>query len=345
MILFTGSSDRLLPGTAIVVALVALVPQTTAGGRSDSVREVRFTSSDGTELAGTVWLPEGRGPHAGVVFVQGRSYGSREQFSEHAARAASIGVAGLVFDGRGSGQSGGESGKHTLAQRLADVEAAFEMLRGNPDVDPCRVGLFGHSAGGWLVPVVAQRRAEVAFLVLHAGPAVSLADQQAGVVRELMRRSDQEFGPEDYEEAAAYQRELVLRAGAGETWEQLAPFVAGAGDRPWSAFIDLPESARDGELAYYRRNPHDSRPALSSTLVPLLAMYGGDDWIVPPALNTPALEAAMAEAGNRLYDIVVFPGADHGLEVPEQGYPEDYWKTLLGWLQARSGDRSADCDG
>ena len=34
---------------------------------------------------------------------------------------------------------------------IADAEAALAMLQDHPAVDGDRVGLFGHSAGGWVV--------------------------------------------------------------------------------------------------------------------------------------------------------------------------------------------------
>ena len=66
-------------------------------------------------------------------------------------------------------------------------------------------------------------------------------------------------------------------------------------------------------------------------------MYGAEDWIVPPEVSVPALEEALREAGNTDYEIVVFPGADHGLEIPDEGRPPGYWEALFDWLLPRSG--------
>ena len=60
------------------------------------------------------------------------------------------------------------------------------------------------------------------------------------------------------------------------------------------------------------------------------------DWIVPAEENAAALEAALTAAGNAEFEIVVFPGADHGLETSGKGRPPDYWEKLLSWLVDRS---------
>ena len=152
-------------------------------------QQIEFPSRDGVVLGGTIVTAAGRGPRPGLVIIQGRSYGPRSRFLEHAVQAAQQGVATIVFDGRGVGRSGGARGQHTRGQRLDDARAALRALRSHPRVDATRVGMLGHSAGGWVVPVVAQSDDNLAFVVLHSAPAVDLATQQAQVVRELALRA------------------------------------------------------------------------------------------------------------------------------------------------------------
>ncbi|MEM7205606.1 MAG: alpha/beta fold hydrolase [Planctomycetota bacterium] len=306
--------------------------------------EIQIESADGVSLGATVILPRTEGPHPGIVFVQGRSYGSRYQHHSHAIAAARRGIASILFDGRGVGTSGGERGRHTLQNRLDDAEAALAALRNHPDVDAERVGLFGHSAGGWVIPVVAQRASPVAFLVMHAGPAGTLADQQAQVVREMTRRSG-DFSEEDLERAYAYQHSLVELLTSGAAWPDIEAHVRTADDQAWAVRVDRPTNETDDELDYFRRNPHNNTAALRATTMPVLAVYGGDDYIVPPRDNEPALEALLRAAGNEDFRIVTFPGADHGLMLKAQGRdgspfrwerrPPGYFDTILDWLGAR----------
>ena len=308
--------------------------------------EVRIESADGTALAGTIFRPRAAGPHPGILFVQGRSYGSRYGHYSLAVAAARRGIASLIFDGRGAGRSGGQRGRHTLQQRLDDAEAALGVLREHSEVDADRVGLFGHSAGGWVVPVVAQRAGPVAFLVLNAGPVGSLAEQQGQVVRELLRRSGEE-SEEHLESAFAYERKLVELTASGTSWSDIAAHVETATGQPWAKTVDKPANEQDAELDYFRRNPHDNTEALRKTTVPVLALYGEDDYIVPPRYNTPALEEHLGAAGNTDFRIEVFARADHNLTMPERNEdgapflwsrtPPGYVDTIFDWLLVRVG--------
>lgn len=301
---------------------------------------VQFQSGEVT-MAGTLVRPAGAGPHPAVVIVQGRGYGARwGQFPE-AYRLAERGIAGLIFDGRGVGQSGGDRPTTTAEDRYQDVLGALDLLLARDDIDPDQIGLWGISAGGWVVPVVARRSGRVAFLILDVGPAESLADQQGHVVAYRMRWfAEEPFTEDDYQAAFAYQKKLVELSWQGADWDVFAPLVAEARQQGWASYVDLPDDMNNSELDYFRRRTSfDPVPALRQTTMPVLAFYGARDFVVPPPANVPTLEGYLREAGNTDFKIMVVPGADHGMTVPggfndaDADWPDRYYR----WARSAPG--------
>ncbi len=88
----------------------------------------------------------------------------------------------LRVDDRGVGGSAGSVADATYDDLVGDIRAGLAFLRGRGEVDPARTGLVGHSEGGYLAPLVAQRAPyEVGFTVLIAGPAVSERSERTSV--------------------------------------------------------------------------------------------------------------------------------------------------------------------
>ncbi len=118
-----------------------------AGNVGSNVRTVpvRF-ESDGVELVGEVYLPEGHdavrdGPLPGVV-VTGTWTSVRQQMTQrYAKKLAAEGLAALSFDYRTYGESGGEPRQIESPQwKIRDIANATGYLVGREEVDADRVG-------------------------------------------------------------------------------------------------------------------------------------------------------------------------------------------------------------
>jgi dienelactone hydrolase len=151
------------------------------GGRLARVRvrelEVRFPSA-GSMLSGTLALPPGRGPHPAVVWIHGSGPTTRAYLPDLQAVLLRHGVAVLAYDKRGIGQSAGRYPGESPTQGAIDVlardaAAAARFLAAQPELDPKRIGLAGHSQAGWIMPLAATRERAIRFLIAFAGPAVT----------------------------------------------------------------------------------------------------------------------------------------------------------------------------
>lgn len=157
----------------------------------------------GGPLAGTLALPEGAGPFAGVVLVSGS--GPLDRDSNHrrirfgvsqelAAALAHAGAASLRFDKRGVGASrstGRDWRSAGLHDNADDVAAAVEALRARPEVRDDAVLVVGHSEGAVLACMLAERGIPLAGVGLLSGsarPGRQLLQWQASAIAPTLPR-------------------------------------------------------------------------------------------------------------------------------------------------------------
>src|SRR2546429_564587 len=125
--------------------------------------EVKFTikfKPGDVGIQGTIDIPD-----SGFIFGSPLSNISVNNSKVHFARR---GIATLIYDNRGSGESTGypRAGFDDLA---GDVLAALQLLKGRKDIDPKQIGLWAGSQAGWISPLAASRSKDVAFVMLMSG--------------------------------------------------------------------------------------------------------------------------------------------------------------------------------
>jgi dienelactone hydrolase len=277
--------------------------------------DVAFKHGDAA-LSGTLFLPEGAGPHPAVVFVHGSSLDLRDGYRFYADHFARAGVAALIYDKRGSGASSGNSQRATLDDLVGDAEAAVRLLAGRADIDSARVGLWGLSQGAMLAPLIAQR-AGAAFVIAVSGPGVSFGETAAYQDSVKLRRRG--FTPADAAEAARVHRRLTewIRTGQGEA--ELASLMQRTADLPWRRHTGIPRrlpSPEDRAGWYWSTRPLDPIAAWKALRVPALVVLGADDALLPARLSAERIEQALRAGGNRDARVLVLPGGDHMLKRP-----------------------------
>jgi alpha-beta hydrolase superfamily lysophospholipase len=117
------------------------------------------------------WLYPARGDTAKapiVVMAHGLSGTRRDGLGPFAERFATAGIAALVFDHRGFGDSGGEPDLFHPARQLEDWRAAIAFARSLPGVDAERVATFGSSMGAGNALAAAAGDPRVAAVVSQA---------------------------------------------------------------------------------------------------------------------------------------------------------------------------------
>jgi alpha-beta hydrolase superfamily lysophospholipase len=114
--------------------------------------------------------------------------------------------------------------------------------------------------------------------------------------------------------AVASDRRVLARLRAGD---DPADVLAGEIHVLGTRVAELAEVTNVKDLEFFARiADYDPIPALENLRCPILAIFGADDVHVPTRPSVAAYEAAFAKSGHNQHQIVVFPGADHRILVP-----------------------------
>ena len=100
-----------------------------------------------------------------VAMAHGLSGTRRDRLGPFAERFAAAGLAALVFDHRGFGDSSGERDLFLPARQLEDWRGAIAFARSLPGIDPRRVATFGSSLGGGNALAAAASDPDIAAVV------------------------------------------------------------------------------------------------------------------------------------------------------------------------------------
>ena len=191
-----------------------------------------FTDSQGNpvHLEGTLTYPRTGGPFPTLVLVSGSGQQNRdEELFQHrpflvlADYLAKRGIAVLRYDDRGVGASTGSLDSADTRLFSEDAEAMLRALKGNPHVDPARLGIGGHSEGGAIAPMVAARNKDVKYVVMLAGQGCTGLD--------VMLQQNEAL----YRAAGLSERLLAVRMAA---MRELLAMPTGSKQKDYMAVID-----------------------------------------------------------------------------------------------------------
>lgn len=281
--------------------------------------EIAFASGN-LALAGTLTTPEGgMAPFTAAVFVHGSGPVDRDgnavgltmdAYRQLAHALARAGVASLRFDKRGVGASDGVFNSASRSDLLDDLHAAVEALRSQPNVNPDRIILIGHSEGAYLSLLLAAEDPSISGIILLAGAARPLDEITRWQVESLLKSQ----GATQAQIAAALLQQdqyiAFVESSEGEWGDYSVASLQEA--LPW-----LVETSAEQLLAtplalswlreHYLDEPADSFRAVG---VPVLSINGEKDSQVP-ASEAGLIRQLLEEAGNEDVTALVLADLNH----------------------------------
>ena len=337
-------------------------PQHPTGVLPYLTQDVIFETADPkVSPVGTLSYPKSGGPFPAVLLLAGSGGHDRDAgmslhktllvLADHLTRQ---GFAVLRYDKRGVGLSGGQLHPlSTIDDYAADAHAAIRFLKQQPNIDPARIGIVGHSEGGIVAPMVAAGAPnDVRFIVMLAGtglPGVELKSLQDAAIRRADGMSEELIRLNRDQE-----RELFdIAAGKRSHADALAAMRAATNALPEQTKTALeippegiPDEAFEALLTPWFRHflALDPRPYLEKVTCPVLALVGEKDLQVPPAENVQAIARAL-KSTTRHTSVRQLPGLNHAFQTARTGKVSEYFLieetiapsalTLISrWMQA-----------
>ena len=308
-------------------------------------RPIEFAGCDGTRLAGTLTLPRGTGRFPVVVAAHAAGGGTRDApLHRHLASfLPSLGVAAFVYDRRGEGASDGRPGAR-LTVLTGDLRAAVSVIARQPGVRASRVGLWGHSQGGWIAPMAAAGNDMVVFLIVVAGSGVTPHEQMIFATANLLHEAG--YQEEEVAQATHLRNRLrELRRDRGSP-AQARLLLREARAQPWYGLTYLPDpdSVADEDVLEDEASFEwdlDISPTLSQLRIPVLLIYGETDRWVPIKPSIKVWRTALDRGHVRL-SVSRLPGCGHfptlapdPADLNEAGPISPAYEQLLAdWLRA-----------
>lgn len=309
--------------------------------------EVTFFN-DGNTFAGTITYPKDEGKKfPAVVMITGSGAQNRDEeiygfkiFGIIADHLTRNGIAVLRYDDRGVGGSKGKGvNESTTADFAGDVIAAVEYLRTKDYIQPISIGLFGHSEGGIIAPLVESKTGNIAFMILMAGTGVKGIDiikEQSKLIMKADNATDDEITGYIVMLNLIYET-LVKDGNIKELEKQLEQNVNDSFEKMTTeekATIknkdEYVKQTVDGAIKQFSSKwmryflSYDPSYALEKTTCPVLMLFGGKDLQVPVTQNQKPMEDALKKAGNQEYVVKVFPDANHLFQEAGTGSPGEY---------------------
>lgn len=308
------------------------------------VEDIIVSAKDGAhQLAGTLTHPKGEGPFPTAIMVTGSGPQDRDEtilghkpFLVIADYFAKNGIATFRYDDRGVGGSTGNFEEATTQDFTEDALAVLNEISKHQVVDAEKIGIVGHSEGGLVCALAAAESKAVKYVIMLAGPGVpgvEVLKRQIGDISLANGESE-----EDIQKSSQLNAKLIDLAASGKSKEEKMEAARTEIRRYYDKILteEEREEAGDFESVYkmstqglFSKWMHyflnlDPRKYIERISCPTLALIGGSDTQVSPAVNIPALKIALEIAPTTDWEVIEVPNLNHLFQTSRTGAPKEY---------------------
>jgi dienelactone hydrolase len=309
-------------------------PQTPHPPFSYNQDSVEYDNADKTvHLAGTLTYPKTGGPFITTLLITGSGLRDRDEtvfghkpFAVIADYLTKNGFAVLRVDDRETGKSKGDVRNATSADFAEDALTSIQYLLHRKEIDKNKIGIIGHSEGGFIAPIVFTNWPKLAFIISLAGTGVPgsaiLLRQQTDPVRGLLDSASfnayyvlTKITLQDISNNAEKSDSTILNdiKNSYIDWKE---------SQPDSVLITLHANIATPEMYAQQITPElkpwwkyfistNPNKFWEKVKCPVLVLNGEKDIQVNAKENTDAISASLKNGGNKNVTTIIFPGLNH----------------------------------
>lgn len=303
LMIYRDNSGR----NAIVITLGAciafMVSVCEIRGQNEVVTRIKFASGPNV-LHGQISIPKNKKKSPLLIVLPGSGNASYQtNYKKFLGRTIEEmfknEFALLYFDKPGVGESDGEWWNQDFYEQAENSLSALKYAVKEFPIDKSRVGIVGHSQGGWLAQIIANKYPKFfRFGISMAGPAVSVFEQ-------FVESENSKFLCEGTQKAEA--KEKAIRSLYSE-WLRSDKY-----------------GITDTNLLHFRIiKGFDPRPVIRGIKIPFLFVFAEKDEFVYPAESLESITEVFGGKIPRNVSTILIPKADHSFRLAEKCFDGDF---------------------
>lgn len=244
-----------------------------------------------------------------IVFVHGsgpENYSSSDNYRYMWEQFTKIGFACYSWDRPGVGNSEGKWFELGIKERAAETISAVNMLKMVDKIDSIKIGFWGISQAGWVIPEIAAS-IKPAFVIEISSPVTTIIKEE--IYRVKARMGAGKFSRNDINNAISYTKNLKRLVDKNRPYEEFVELQNKIKNAKWADYV-----GRGDETIYQYLTAllkEDKEPDLDKLKCPVLAIWGANDLVVPPKESAIFFKRRMSDINNPNVIVKIIPDADH----------------------------------
>lgn len=301
------------------------------------------------KITGTLFIPAAKQKLPAIAATHGSGKEGRKSAGNRsfAMQLAKEGYIVLIFDKRGVGDAGGEYVETPdMNVPAGDLIEAVKFLKSRKEVEVSKIGVYGHSQGGWIAPLAAIICRDIKFVIVTCGGAISIREQV------LYNRST-ELRKEGYPDSIvnriiSFAGKLYTYLGSGDGYGAVNTEYTAVAKQPWFSFfkqmgfsdqLPPPSYLSNPALNYFKMLNYDPQSTLRALDVPILVALGEKDETIPTSVCKRKWQESIKAGGHESQlTIEVLPNEVHSSWERNGNdiiYKLSYVKEIIKWLKVK----------